>query len=162
VSDTPLPDGLITMIKTATRALVTACAAPGSTGPERVEQLTGFARGTITRWQGDQYPDVIPLHVVFLLSITVQTPVFARTLAALTGHRVEPLEGGSTPAGDLLGDVLRVTGSHARFINEAATALDDLKVTPGEAKNLLKSGLKHQDEMMVALQRLARIAEGSP
>lgn len=160
MTDTPLPDGLMTMIKTATRALIMACAAPGQTGPERVEQLTGYSRGQISKWQSDQYPDVIPTHVLFVLSHTVQCTVFARTLAALVNHRVVPITDGSAPGGDLIHDVMRMTGSLGRFNGDATEALSDNQVTRSEGMQLIKALLAHQDEVTATVQRLARIVEG--
>jgi hypothetical protein len=157
--DRPMPDGMITMIKTATRALILACAAPGSTGPERVEQLTGYSRGAITRWQGDQYPAVIPLETVCLLESLLGKPIFSHMLAQLSGHRVEPAgEGEACDGSDLMGAVMRSTGSHARFTAQAAEALEDQKVTPREAKDLLAALLAHQDQMGMLAARLANLA----
>lgn len=160
MSDIALPDGLITLIKTATRALVLACAAPGSTGPERVEQITGFSRGAISRWCGDAYRDQMPLEVVFMLESAIGKPIFSRMLASLTGHRLEPLAVGEAVQVDLMTDVVRITGSHARFQAEAAEALEDQKLTPGEVKGLMKSALAHIDQMTALMTRLAPLAEG--
>eukprot|EP01031_Cornospumella_fuschlensis_P006363 gene6363-7909_t len=91
VAKAALPDGLDALIKATTRAAVLAAAVPGSTGPQRVEQLTGASAGTISRWSGD-YDTCMPLDVVFLLEFTAQAPVFARALAALTGHRLVPVD----------------------------------------------------------------------
>lgn len=158
MSENALPDGMITMIKTATRSLILACAAPGSTGPERVEHITGYSRGAITRWQGDQYPAVIPLEVVCLLESLIGKPIFSRMLAQLSGHRVEPTSDGAEGPADLMGAVMRTTGSHARFTAKAADALEDQVVTPREAKDLLAALLKHQDEMGALAARLATLA----
>jgi hypothetical protein len=158
VSATALPEGLITLIKTATRALILACSAPGSTGPERVEQLTGFSRGAISRWQGDNYRDLIPIDAVFLLESAIGKPIFSRMLASLTGHKLEPVATGESAPLDLMGEIVRSTGSHARFTAQAAEALEDQKVTPGEAKALLQSLLKHQEDMGVLAARLANLA----
>lgn len=157
-----MPDGLITMIKTATRALITACAAPGSTGPQRVEQLTGFSAGTISKWHGDAHPDVIPMHVVFLLEVTVQKPIFSRTLAALTGHQVVPMADGGpeASAGEFVSDVIRTTGSFSRYQQVMSEGLADGKITRGEAKAGLQAVLQHIDTLHASAQRLARAAEG--
>lgn len=152
-----MPDGLITLIKTATRALILAFAAPGSTGPERVEQITGFSRGAISRWQGDAYRDQMPLEVVFQLESALGKPIFSRMLASLTGHRLEPIAGAPVRF-DLMGEVVRSTGSHARFTAQAAEALEDQRVTPGEAKALLATLLKHQEDMGRLAGRLANLA----
>lgn len=153
-----LPDGLITLIKTATRALILAFAAPGSTGPERVEQITGFSRGAISRWQGDNYRDLMPIDVVFQLESALGKPIFSRMLASLTGHALEPVAKGEGAPLDLMSEIVRSTGSHARFTAQAAEALEDQKVTPGEAKALLLSLLKHQEDMGALAARLATLA----
>ncbi|MBX9876351.1 MAG: hypothetical protein K2X84_15930 [Beijerinckiaceae bacterium] len=162
MSDTALPqapDGLFTLIKTATRALVLACAAPGQTGPQRVEQMTGYSAGMISRWQGDNYRDLMPLDVVFQIESALGKPIFSRMLASLTGHELNPVAQAGEGRFDLMGAVIRTTGSHSRFAAQAAEALEDQKVTPGEAKALLKSILKHQEDMGEIARRLAALAE---
>lgn len=158
MSDTALPDGLITMIKTATRALIMACAAPGSTGPQRVEQLTGYSQGVLSRWQGDQYPHLMPIEVACMLESVTGKPIFTRMLAQLSGHRIEPVGADPDDETDLMGAVMRATGSHARFTTKAAEALEDQKVTPREAKELLVALLAHQDQMTALANRLAKLA----
>lgn len=158
MSDTRLPDGLITLIKTATRALVLACAAPGSSGPERVEDMTGYSRGQISRWQGDNYRDLMPIDVAFQLEVMTGKPIFTRMLATLTGHRIEPAETGENAPFDLMTDAVRATGSHHRFMAQASEALEDQKVTPGEAKALLQSLLRHQEHLGEMAMRLAALA----
>lgn len=163
MSDTALPaapDGLITMIKTATRSLILACSAPGQSGPERVEQMTGFSRGTISRWQGDNYRDLIPLDVVFQLESAIGKPIFSRMLASLTGHELTPVAKGDAEHFCLMSGVIQTTGSHSRFAAQAAEALEDQKVTPREAKDLLKSILKHQEHLSDLAKKLAVIAGG--
>lgn len=155
------PDGLIVLIKTATRALVLACAAPGQTGPQRVEQMTGFSAGAISRWQGENHRDLIPLDVVFMLEASLGKPIFSRMLASLTGHELRPIadrEGAPVP--DLMAGVLRSTGSHARFVAKAAEAMEDDMITPGEAKELLGKILKHQQDMTGIAKLLALKAGG--
>lgn len=154
MSATPLPeagqsDGLITLMKTSVRALVLACNAPGQTGPERVEQMTGYSRGAISRWCGDNYRDLPPLDVVFQLESAIGKPIVSRMLASLTGHHVVPLgdDAAATGTADLMSGVMRATGSHARFVAKAAEAMEDEVITPGEAKTLLAKILKHQQDM---------------
>lgn len=161
MTDTALPDGLLTMIKTATRALIAACAVPGTSGPERVEQITGYSRGQISKWGSDSFPVIMPPEVIFLLEFTVQKPIFAGVLATLTGNRVEPIasDDGVT-AQTLMGEVVGLAGSHSRFMTSLTDGLADLKVTPAEAKRALKDGITHQDQLNGMLKRLSAIAEG--
>lgn len=158
MSDTALPDGLMPLIKTATRSLVLACAAPGQTGPQRVEQLTGYSQGVISRWIGEAYPAVMPLEVVGLLEAAIGKPLVTRLFASLTGHKLEPVPDSSPAPLDLMSEVFRSTGSHARFTAQAAEAWEDQKITPGEVKALLAALLKHQEEMGRLANRLAALA----
>lgn len=165
MSVTPLPeagqsDGLITLMKTSVRALVLACNAPGQTGPERVEQMTGYSRGAISRWCGDNYRDLPPLDVVFQLESALGKPIVSRMLASLTGHQVVPISDAEGEAGttDLMHGVMRATGSHARFVSKAAEAMEDDVVTPGEAKGILSEILTHQREIGEVARNLARKA----
>ncbi len=162
MTDTALPDGLLTMIKTATRALVAAAAVPGSTGPERVEQLTGYSRGQISKWCSDSFPVIMPPEVVFLLEFTVQKPIFAGVLAALTFHKLAPVaEDDPIDGRALMSGVVDLTGSHSRFMTSLTDALADMQMTPGEAKASLKAGMTHQDQLNQMLKRLAEIAAGA-
>ncbi|TCR69714.1 hypothetical protein [Bosea sp. BK604] len=158
MSDTALPDGLMTLFKTGARALVLACAAPGQTGPQRVESITGFSQGQISKWGSENDPALMPLHVVGILEAASGKPIMTRMLATLTGHRLEALAEGGDAQVDLMTDIVRITGSHARFQSTAADALEDQKLTPGEVKELIKSGMAHMDQMSALLRRLAPLA----
>lgn len=162
VNATAMPDGLLTMIKTATRALVAAAAVPGSTGPERVEQLTGYSRGQISKWCSDGCPAIMPPEVMCHLEFVTQRPIFATTLAALTGHRLAPLAD-ADPVGpqSLIADIVELTGSHSRFLSSLAEGLKDMEMTPGEAKASLGVGVEHQTHLNTMFRRLAEIAEGA-
>jgi hypothetical protein len=150
------------MIKTATRALVAAAAAPGSTGPDRVEQLTGYSRGQISKWRADSFPVIMPPEVMFLLEFVTQKPIFAGVLAALTGHRLVPLAKADPVDGrTLMTGVVDLTGSHSRFLTSLTDALADMEMTPGEAKAAIKAGISHQDQLNQMLRCLAEIAEGA-
>lgn len=158
-----MPDGLIPLIKIATRALVAACSMPGSPGPRRVEELTGYSAGSISRWQGDQYKDVIPTEVVVLLEFTIRKPIFARALAELTGHHLVPIaegEGGETDDVDgLVSDMIRIVGTGSRVGAKLGAVLEDRKVTRREAREALAEFGHHKDALSAAEKRLARLAE---
>lgn len=156
MSDTALPDGLMTLLKTGARALVNACAAPGQTGPERVEAMASYSRGEISKWCSENYPSLMPLHVIGILEAATGKPIMTRMLASLTGHQLVPSAAGDPL--DLMAEIVRLTGSHARFMTRAAEALEDQKVTPGEAKALLATALRHQEDMGRLVTRLASAA----
>lgn len=151
MSDIALPDGLIPLIKSTTRAAVTACVVPGSTGPQRVEQLTGYSAGTISRWGGDAHKDLASLEAVFLMEFVSQKPVFARALAALTGHRLVPIEDGDQ-AGDLIGDLVRTSGSGGRVTTVLGAALADGVVTSREREDVRRAVSEHVSHL-TALER---------
>lgn len=164
MDSTTLPDGLIPMIKIATRALVAACAVPGSTGPKRVEELTGASAGTISRWQGDAHPDIVPTAVVFLLEYTLHKPIFARVLAELTGHRLVAIGDDETAEADdgraLAGDLVRVVGTGARVGAVLGAALEDRRVTRREARDTLGVIGEHENRLAEVKRRLAHLADG--
>lgn len=161
---TTLPDGLVPMIKIATRALVAACAAPGSTGPRRVEELTGASAGTISRWQGDAHPDIIPTAIVFLLEFTIHKPIFSRLLAEMTGHRLVPISDGEAADPDvvegLTSDLIHIVGSGSRVGARLGQALEDRKVTIREARETLAVIGEHEECLGAAKRRLAPLAAG--
>lgn len=159
-----LPDGLVPMIKIATRALVAACAVPGSTGPRRVEELTGASAGTISRWQGDAHPDIIPTAVVFLVEFTIRKPIFSRLLAEMTGHRLVAItdeeEADPSDVDGLTADLVRIVGSGSRVGAELGRALEDRRVTRREAIDTLAVIASHEEVLSPAKRRLARLADG--
>lgn len=152
--------GLLAAVKAATRELVAAMAAPGQTGPQRVAALTGHSAGTVTRWQGDGYPELIPLAVLVQLEMTSGRAVFGRLVAGLTGHELVKLDDTGADGAGLLARVVRVGATHSAWSLEAMEAVADGTVTPREARALLEAGRKHQAEMGEAMARLAAIAGG--
>ncbi len=153
-----LPDGLEAVINSTIRAAVLAAAVPGSTGPQRVEQLTGATAGTISRWGGD-YDTFMPLDVVFLLEFTAQVPVFARALAALTGHRLVPVDGSEDTDGSELGDLLALTASHSDVMKTYAVSLADGKLTPRERGEIRARLSRLSDAIAVTERRLNAVGE---
>lgn len=157
-----LPDGLIPIIKSTTRAAVTAMVAPGSTGPQRVEQLTGYSPGQISRWGGDAHKDLMPLEVVFLLEYTTQKPIFARALAVMTGHKLVPIEegeGGDTT--DLTRDMVDLMAAASALGVSYGSALADGKVTPREREDIRKAKERLQDLLVRARRNLADLPDAA-
>ncbi|MFG1246772.1 phage regulatory CII family protein [Xanthobacter flavus] len=156
MDDTALPEGLITLIKSTTRAAVASLAVSGTTGPQRVEHLTGFSAGSISRWQGDAHKDLMPLEVVFLAEFISQKPVFARALAALTGHRLVPIDAGEgAHEGDLTRDMVELAASAAQVTMTYGAALADGKVTPREREDIRRAKARHQEVLARAGRNLA-------
>lgn len=158
LSATGMPEGLTTLLKSAARSLVNACAAPGQTGPQRVEAMTGYSAGQISKWQSENDPTLMPVHVVAQLEAATGSPVFSRQLASLSGHQLVPIGMGPSDDFCLMQAVIRSSGSHARFTAQAAEALDDGKLTRGELKAMLQTLLAHQDETGAIARRLAERA----
>ncbi|QTL01931.1 hypothetical protein J5J86_14065 [Aquabacter sp. L1I39] len=160
---TLLPDGIIPLLKHTARAAVAAAVVPGSTGPQRVEQLTGYSAGQISRWQGDAHADLMPLEVVALLEFTTQKPVFARALAALTGHRLVPIteaEGPEADAGMHIRDMADFTAAAAAVSGTYGAALADGVVTPRERAEIRKAKARLQDVVARAGRNLSGVKEG--
>jgi hypothetical protein len=158
-----VPDGLIPLIKIATRSMVAACATQGTTGPQRVEEMTGYSAGAISRWQGDAHKDLIPIEVVFLVEHAIQKPVFSRALASLTSHRLvavadEPVAGTCEIDG-LTTDLIQIVGSGSRVGATLGSVLEDRKVTRREARDTLKVIGEHEERLAGAKRRLARLAD---
>lgn len=153
---TALPAGIITLIKSTTRAAVAELAVSGATGPQRVEQLTGYSPGAISRWGGDAHKDLMPLEVVFLTEFISQKPVFARALAALTGHRLVPIaEGDGAGEGDLTRDMVEITATAAKVAMAYGAALADGVVTPREREEIRKAKVAHHEVLARATRNLA-------
>jgi hypothetical protein len=158
VSDIALPDGLPVLLKTASRALVNACAAPGQTGPQRVEAMTGYSAGQISKWQSENDPALMPIHVVAILEAATGQPVFSRTLASLSGHQLVPVAHPNEEEFCLMRSVVATTASQGRFAAQAMDALADQKLTRGEFKGLLATALRNQEELGELVRRLAERA----
>lgn len=131
MSKDDLLPGLMQLMKGAARTLVAAMACPGSTGPQRVQEITGHSLGIISRWQSDAYKDVMPLDVVFQLEFLSKTPVFARQLAALNQFNLAPMAEGEEVSG-MVGELVRLTSNAARATTELAEGLKDGKLTYNE------------------------------
>lgn len=147
MSDTAMPSGLMPHIKAAIRAQVLACAAPGSTGPQRVKDLTGYSAGAISRWQGDAHAELPPLEVVAQLEFATQLPILARMFAALTGHRLVPVTDGDEEASLSIADMLGIAATAGQLQAGIAEALEDGVVTPQEAAHLRKLKARHMNEV---------------
>lgn len=163
MDSTALPDGLIALLKNTARAAVAASVVPGSTGPQRVEQLTGYSAGQISRWQGDAHADLMPLEVVALLEFTSQKPVFARALAALTGHRLVPISELEAPAPDMsthIRDMAEFTAAAAAVSGTYGAALADGVVTPREKAETRQAKARLQDVVARAGRNLSGVGEG--
>lgn len=160
MSDTALPEGLTTLLKTAARALVNACAAPGQTGPQRVEAMTGYSAGQISKWQSENDPALMPIHVVAILEAATGQPIFSRQLASLSGHHVVPAGVGPDSDFDLMQAVTKLTAHHARFATQACEALEDGKLSRGELKQLLATLLAKQEETGAIARRIAERVGG--
>lgn len=158
MSDAALPDGLMTLIKSAVRAQVQAMAVPGSTGPERIEHLTGVSRGQISRWGGDAYRDLPSLEVVFILEHISQKPIVSRALAQLSGHRLTPIADDEAARDCFVSDLVELAGSSSRVTAEMSAALADGVVTPAEAKRVLAQMAPHQDTMTRVTRKLSNVA----
>ncbi len=160
MDDISLPDGLMAMIKAATRALVLACK-----GPSVVKSLTGVSDGQVSRWQGDAYPDVIPGWAVGALEFHCQQPAYTRMMAGLTGHRLVPIaedsDGGNPNARDFVGDLVSVTGAASKVTAGLSQALADGHVTPGEAKGELANIAVLERELTGTKRRLSIVAGGA-
>lgn len=156
VTKDALPAGLMQTLKMASRALIAAAATQGATGPQRVAEITGYSPGIISRWQSDAYRDVMPLEVVALLEFLTQAPVFGRALASLTSNRLVPL-GESDEASDMVGELIRVTGSGSMVSAELGLALRDGEVTPAEAKAIMGAVGAHEDVLASVKRKLANV-----
>lgn len=151
MSKDDLLPGLMQLLKAAARSLVAAAAIQGQTGPQRVQELTGYSAGLISRWQNDGYRDTMPLDAVFQLEFITQAPVFARQLAALTGHRLVPMAEGDE-AGELVSDLIRMTSAGATVTAELGSALKDNDVSPAEARRI-EEAIAGQEAVTAALKR---------
>jgi hypothetical protein len=77
----------------------------------------------------------MPLDVVFQLEFLSQAPVFARALAALTNHRLVPMEAGEAPD-EMVSDLVAITSSAANLTSELADALKDGSISINEARRV--------------------------
>ncbi|MCS0501405.1 hypothetical protein [Ancylobacter mangrovi] len=155
-----MPDGLIALIKNAARLSVMGCSAPGSTGPQRVEELTGYSPGAISRWGGDAHRELMPLEVVFLVEFISQKPVFAGALASLTGHRLVPVAASEASDAPGMADVFAMAGASLRFQIEFAEALEDGRLTRAERRRLNKAKAELLDIMASIGRKIDGVREG--
>ncbi|MDQ0472791.1 hypothetical protein [Labrys wisconsinensis] len=157
--DNPLlPTGMTGLIKAATRDLVLAAG-----GPARVKEILKVSDGQISKWQGDDYPDLMPTWAVAKLSYVKQTPAFARFLAALVNHEVVPVPPDDEGESDLMGDLVGVTRDAAQVTSALGEALSPASpggssVTPCEAKGTLSKIGRLERRLDGTKLRLAAVA----
>jgi hypothetical protein len=156
VTNELLPAGLMSLLKSAIRNQVLAAAAQGQTGAQRVQALTGHAQGTVSRWQSDSYSELPPFEVIAQLEHITQAPIVARMLAALTGHRLVPLDDEGADA-DLVTDLVVLTGSAAHVTATLGAALADGQVTPAGAKAVASAIGSHQKALTTLDRKLAAV-----
>lgn len=159
---TPLPDGLVRILKFATRLAIAACAVPGSSGPRRVEELTGYSAGAISRWGHDGHADMIPLTVAAQLEFVTQQPLFSRAFADLTGHCLAPVGDAAATGATveaLMGDLVGIVTSSAAVVGKFGEVLADARVTPREATETMGSLAELQRVLGDVSRKLAVIAE---
>jgi hypothetical protein len=146
---------MTSLLKAATRELVLACR-----GSKVVQGLVNVSPGQVSRWEGDAYPDMIPLWAVGLLEFHCQAPVFTRALAGLTGHQLVPIGDDDGGDGDHVSHLVGVTAAAAGVTSTMAANLADGRVTPGEAKAGLASIGVLERKLDGAKRRLAVVAGG--
>lgn len=152
---TDLPIGLMSLIKDANRQMVLAAG-----GSAVVQALTGLSAGSISRIQGDAYPDLFPTWAVALLEFKTQKPIYARLFAALTQHALISAADDEAPDGSLVGDLVGVASAAAAVTSSLGAALADNKVTPGEAKASLGTIGVLERQLDTTKAKLAVVAQG--
>ncbi|MCX5478474.1 hypothetical protein OSH08_05630 [Kaistia geumhonensis] len=152
---TDLPSGLLTLIKDANRQVVLAAG-----GPAVVQALTGLSAGSISRIQGDAYPDLFPVWAIALIEFKTQKPIFGRLFATLTQHQLAPIGEGEEAGGHLVVDLVDFTVQAARVSSSLGSALADNIVTPKEAKATLAEFGALERQIDRAKGKLAPIASG--
>lgn len=148
-----MPPGLVTRYKAATRALILAAG-----GPAKVQAIIGMSLPSISRWQSDHTPDLIPGWAVLWIEFAIQEPAFTREIVGLTLHELVATEGkGSTAVTLITGvaDVMSKAGTAAACVVEAVA---DGKITPAERRETTDK----LAEVSAALGHLQRQLHGIP
>jgi hypothetical protein len=154
--------GMRAGLKSVLRHLIGACAAGSTSGAQRVGLITGAAPGTISRWQGDGYPDLMPLDVALLLTQETGSTVVAAAFADACGHRLVPIGDDEAQAGRpaMIDDLVGFHAGAGSFSARLAEGLADGSLSPREAKDALAALHSHQDRNAETARRLTVIAEG--
>jgi hypothetical protein len=145
------------LLKQATRELVLAC------GRKRAGAVLNVSAGMIAKWEGDAYPNQIPLWAVALLEFELQAPVFTRTLASVSGYGLTPLaDSDDDGCGDPgMADVAALASVGAKAVAAAAEAEADGRWTPGEAKAVMERLGAVQAQAGVFKRKLSVVVGGA-
>lgn len=162
MSDLLLPVSFRPLWKAATRALIVAFEAPGQTGPERIAALLNVSRGTISKWSGDQYDDVMPGHQVMQLEFLLQRPVFAQAFASLTSCRVTPITDAEADRDEsLMAGLFQTLEQIGQLQKTWVEAAADGRHTPAEKKLVKEQLFKTIDVLNEQVRRLGMGEGGS-
>lgn len=119
-------------IKAATRELVAAVG-----GNSAAAGIAGISAGLMSRAASDERDDLLPFAAAIALETAAGMPVMASLFDDLTGHVVQPAEGGVSAGDGITDRMVAIVGEAADVTKTLAEAVRDGRVTPREAAGAL-------------------------
>ena len=123
-----MSDAFLYRLKAAQRDLIERCG-----GILRCEQLTGFSKSHVGRWNNPNEGDVMPLGAVVVLEGDCGTALITSVMAEANGRRLTDPDEERASEVNVLTAHAELMRQGAELANAIAAAIADGKVTPSEA-----------------------------
>lgn len=121
-------DAFLFRVKAAQRDLIERCG-----GILRAEQLTGFSKSHVGRWNNPNDPDLMPLGAVRALEADCGQPLVTAVMAEANGRRLTDPEEERRSQANVMVALAEAMRNSAEVMHAAAMAMADGEITPTEA-----------------------------
>lgn len=135
-----MSDAFLYRIKAAQRDLIERCG-----GILRVEQIAGFSKSQVGRWNNPNEGDTMPLGAIRVLEADCGQALVTAVMAEANGRRLTDPEAARAADASVLLKHAELMRNSAELANGMALAIADGQVTPAEAQTVdrLASNLEH-------------------
>lgn len=124
-----MSDAFLFRLKAAQRDLIDRCG-----GILRCEQLTGFSKSHVGRWNNPNEGDVMPIGAVVVLERDCGQALITAVMAEANGRRLTDPDAERASEVNVLTAHADLMRQGAELANSIACAIADGKVTPSEAQ----------------------------
>jgi hypothetical protein len=147
----PISDTWFISIKTATRALISAC-----NGIVAAGEIALASKSEVARWYSPTDPALIPLAAVLALEAVCDKPFVTAAMATLHGQRLTPEASGNL-ATLIARQQAKAMQHSADMLAHAADALTDGKISVCEAAQIDRAAADLQRAIDLMRRTLAQV-----
>lgn len=126
-----MSDAFLYRMKASQRDLIERCG-----GIIRVEQITGFSKSQVGRWNNPNDPDLMPVGAIRALEADCGAALVTSVLAEANGRRLSDPEAERAADVSVLLTHAELMRNSAELANGMALAIADGQVTPAEAQTI--------------------------